>query len=248
MFEEIKTQNRIFWANFSWERYDPYLNGRLAKLALFVPLIGYLILFNDFVAENLDFKYLVSHGNPNNQKIVTPAFSSTTRLQFIYFGLLTLSMASILNLWKRPRVCRQGITVAKYMEFGLTNFTVYDFVNMNHVIQHEGHTSVYGKYYTDDWEAFLSEARWKLSGTTAEKANAQAKKNSRMNVSLSAAKKTHEDLLRSMLIDTYKRETSKRRKWLIASLLIATVGYILLLVPSVELFSQIIFVTLGKFF
>lgn len=240
MFEDVKIGWSTFWANFSWESWVTYLNGPIARAAFLVPIIGYLILFNDFIAGYLEFTNITQA-----QGVISTDtnyfLNKGDRLKLVYFGLITLAFSTVYFYWKRPHVIKQGRSLDKYMDFGLTYFTVYDFTQMHYAIQHEGHTSVYGKYYTDDWEAFLDDARWSESGAKETQIlGPKGKRENRDHVSFSEAKKTHEDLLRSLLIDTYKRETMKRRVALVACIAWASIGYALLLIPSADLFLKVV--------
>jgi hypothetical protein len=49
-----------FSYNYRWSDYVAALDGWIAKSAMTVPIVGYLILFNDSVSEHLSFNTLAS--------------------------------------------------------------------------------------------------------------------------------------------------------------------------------------------
>ena len=49
-----------FFYNFGWSDYVDWLDGWIPRLSLAVPIVGYLILFNDSITKNLTFLELTS--------------------------------------------------------------------------------------------------------------------------------------------------------------------------------------------
>ena len=68
--------------NYSWSDYIYLFDGWVAKCALAVPIVGYLILFNDGVSQYLSFKILADESSRSF------GLSSVARLKFIYLGLI----------------------------------------------------------------------------------------------------------------------------------------------------------------
>ena len=71
-----------FWYNFGWSDWVSYIDGWIPRLSLSVPLLGYLILFNDQVGDALQFVHLTS------AKVAEFGLTGSQRLRFIYFALL----------------------------------------------------------------------------------------------------------------------------------------------------------------
>ncbi|MGR3342236.1 MAG: hypothetical protein ACU0DI_03255 [Paracoccaceae bacterium] len=234
MFSVAKGKMASFWYNFYWDDYYNLLNGRVTAAVSLTPIFGYLILFNDYILEDLDFTELVG-----SDVSTTLFLSSEGRLRLIYFGLILVALARALYVLRMPYVVKQGKNLREYVNLGLENFTVYDFVQLHHRIQNSGHYSVYGKYYTDDWEAFLEDARWKESGNS-HGLSPNKKKESRSGIHSIEAKRRHDDLLRSMLIDNYYSGRSIRKYTLATCVIAALTGYLFLLIPSVDLFLRVL--------
>ncbi|MBY3199129.1 hypothetical protein [Rhizobium laguerreae] len=217
-----------FIYNFGWANYVDPLDGWIARLSFAVPIIGYLILFNDNIAQNLTFRELTSGHS-------TFGLSGGARLKFLYLGLVFVGLANILYRWQRPHVLRHARDQVSYVEMGIRTFSIMAFIDLHGKIRHSGSDAYtpHGKYYDAEWDAFLElaigkESRDKRIGrdpTTAHWVEAKAK---------------YESLLRGILIETFFRETTRtRRDWLVACLSIAGVGYVLLAVPSLDLFIKV---------
>jgi hypothetical protein len=225
---------RMEWStfayNYGWSKYVFLFDGWIAKCAMAVPIVGYLILFNDSVSQHLSFERLAG------ENILRFGLSSVERLKLIYFGLIFLGSANILYRLRRPFVLKNGTDQFEYVEKSLKHFTVSAYMDIHGVIRHEGHHTLHGKYYDAEYDAFLNLAlgEWgecsQRDETTADWAGAKSK---------------YEGLLRSMLIENFFRNNVRRRLSLTGCLILSVVGYLLLLVPSADLFVKVMTVSFG---
>ena len=103
---------RSWWHGFAynlrWSDYVWLLNGRITKLTIMIPLIGYLLLFNDLVAQHISFE------NSTHSDAQMFGLSATTRLRLLYVGLVLLGAANAAYFMFRPFVCA-GAKVAENM-------------------------------------------------------------------------------------------------------------------------------------
>ena len=218
-----------FVYNYGWSDYVFLFDGWVAKCAMAVPVVGYLILFNDSVSQHLSFNRLA------NENVLGFGLSSSERLKLIYFGLIFLGSANILYRLRRPFVFKIGTNQFSYVENALRHFTVSAYININGVIQHEGHHTLHGKYYDAEYDAFLDLALGKEGiGQQRDQSTAD----------WSGAKSKYEGLLRSMLIENFSRSDVKNRLALTICLILSVFGYFLLLISSVDLFVKVLAVSL----
>lgn len=188
-----------------------------------VPIIGYLILFNDSISQHLSFETLAG---PNEGWL-----TSSARLKLVYFGLILLGAATILYKIRRPFVLKIGTNQLDYVERALRHFTVSAYINIHDTIRHEGHYTLHGKYYDSEYRAFLEIALGKSDdGGNRQEATAN----------WTEAKAKYEGLLRSILIEFFERNNVKRRYSLSICILLALIGYTLLLIPSFDLFVRVL--------
>jgi hypothetical protein len=214
----------IFWYNFGWSAWVWCLDGWIAKCSMAVPVIGYLVLFNDSVSQHLSFNDLASE-----HQLSALSLSASARLKLIYFGLIFLGSANILYRLRRPYIFRIGTDQFDYVERALVHFTVENYIDLNGIIRSEGHHTQHGKYYNAEFDSFLDVATGHNQPGVGN-----------WNV----AKTKFEGLLRSILIENFFRNNIRHRLALTCCLFLAFCGYALLLVPSADLFAKVIRVTI----
>lgn len=220
---------RVFRYNYSWPDYVWLLDGWIARMAMAIPVVGYLILFNDTVTSNLKFENLAA------EDALSFGLSSDARLKLIYIGLLFLGCANIVYRLFRPYVMKIGVDQFSYVETALEHFAFSHYSNMHHAIRNSGFDpyTVHGKYYDSEWEGFKTAALGPGSKSLKEAEANMAQAN------WVEAKNKYESLLRSILIETFFRNVITRREILTTAILLALAGYLLLAIPSVDLFVKV---------
>ncbi|CAN5378321.1 hypothetical protein BH10PSE7_BH10PSE7_22640 [soil metagenome] len=225
---------QIFKYNFGCPDYVWLLDGWISRLTLGIPIVGYLILFNDTISGHLQFNSLAS------ESLLRFGISSSSRLKFVYLGLLLIGIANIAYRLARPYVMKIGVNQFEYVETALKHFTFSSYLQMHEDIRHSkygAHTG-HGKYYDSEWEGFKLAAIG--SDTLGEGRVIEAH--------WLGAKNQYESLLRSILIETYSRQIVRRRWRLVFCIILAAVGYALLSIPSLDLFAKVMFVILSPIF
>jgi len=224
----------LYWRvyKFSWADYYRLFDNQLANASIMVTFVGYVIFLNDFLTEHFGFKFITG----NSSSFL--GFDILTKLHLLFFGLLFISLSRILYLWRRPNTIRHGPSETDWVNFGMVHFTFKDFFQLYDSIETGQHRTLYGKYYTDDWDAFHEDATWRKSGRSENLDQAQ-KRESRQHVSYSEAKARHESFLRGVLIDRYAEFSATRKVSLFFAVCLALPGYILFLLPSFDLILTI---------
>lgn len=225
----IELRWSTFRYNYRWSDYVSYIDGWIPKLALTVPVLGYLILFNDKASEILVFKELA------NETADSFGLAGVQRLRFLYFGLIFLGLSNFLYRIRRPYQFKFGTNFVDYSNTCLDAFTLGDYIEMHDKIRHKGHLSVRGKYYDSEWEGFLEAASHTGEGTD----------NVKRDGNWEEAKKIYGGLLRDILYENFFRDDRVRRGWLTSCLVISTVGYLFLLLPSLDLFVKVLLSSIG---
>ncbi|MCP4096136.1 MAG: hypothetical protein GY748_07835 [Planctomycetaceae bacterium] len=223
-WQKIQSRWRGFTYNFTWSDYIGFFDGWLARGALAVPIIGYLIIFNDTTVGYISFKEIT------NKTSILFYFEGVTRLRFLYFGLVFLGTANLIYRWRRPWVHKFGKDSFAFVEKGLEVFTPSEYINFHHTIREEGHFTLSGKYYDSEWDGFRDLA------IGIEGKDKSENRPGHWN----QAKSQYEYLLRNILEETFFRHSIKRRFSLSICLLVSSIGYVLLLLPSLDLFQAVI--------
>lgn len=223
----LSSRFNTFWYNFRWSDWVRYIDGWIPRFSVTVPIVGYLILFNDSIAGHVVFTNLI--GSP-----FAFGLDGGERLRFVYFGLWALGVSNVLFHFRKPHLFRYGVNPVEFTRTGLEHFTYQDFLQMHHTIRHEGHLTLDGKYYDSEWDGFKEASLNKGEGTDRVERTG----------SWEGAQSKYGSLLRSILNETFFRGDTGRRGWLATCVLLSTVGYALLVVPSIDLFVKVMLSTL----
>lgn len=97
------------WLVPYWTDFRTVSNTSAAKAVILLPLIGYWIIFNDYVADYTRLsRYLFRHGAPD-------AAHFPWRLFIMYFGLCFVAVASALYQWRCPPDIKMYATATEYV-------------------------------------------------------------------------------------------------------------------------------------
>jgi hypothetical protein len=107
-----------------WSTLREIGNSSVVKMTIFIPLAGYLIIFNERVVELLTLsRELVG---------LPPAQELPTRLLLIYFGLCLVAFGSTIYNWRCPPIVKRYSSAAEYVSKEVDHtaaFTVSDIDN-----------------------------------------------------------------------------------------------------------------------
>lgn len=114
-------------ALFPWSAIAGIGNSPPARLTALAPLIGYLVIYNQFIA---DFFFLSESGSATTAGPATILdLLSDTKLTFLYFGLVFFGIGAILFALLAPKSIRKYKTAEEYvlaMEAVQTEWLIVD--------------------------------------------------------------------------------------------------------------------------
>lgn len=226
--EKMKSWWQTFIYNYNWSDYVTYIDGWIPKLSLSVPIIGYLILFNDRIGELLIFNNIASEDS------ISFGLGGIQRLRLLYFGLTFLGISNFIYRLKKPYQFKFGTNLINYTKTCLDFFTLYDYIQLHSTIRSKGHLTIDGKYYDSEWEGFLNASKNTGEGTDEVV----------LDGDWETAKSKYGSLLRNILSETFFRNSIGNRFWLSICLILSTIGYLFLLIPSADLFIKVCLTTL----
>jgi len=215
--------------NFRWSDWVRFIDGWIPRISIAVPIIGYLILFNDRVSDVVVFNRIA------NESIRVGGLTGIERLRYVYFGLVALGIGNGIYRFRRPFAFKFGTDIADYTRTCLEVFSFQNFLALHNRIRSDGHLTLDGKYYDSEWDGFRDDALNTDEGTA----------NVRRDGDWERACRKYGTLLRSILSENFFREDTSRRAWLLAGVIFSTVGYCLLAVPSIDLFIKVVLSSLG---
>lgn len=229
ILHSIRIKIEVFWYNFAWPKYMDLIDGWLPRCAIFLPLFGYLIIFNDEMVTFFQFEQITS------KSVDLFFFGSVTRMRFIYFGMLLLGFSNLLYRLHRPWVMRYGKNQDTFMRNGLSNFSPEDYFRFHNEIRYKGHLTSHGKYYDSEWEDFCE---------LAVGSQGNENKNENRAGNWSEAKAKFEPILRNVLAETYFRSSRRNRITLCVCIAASFTGLALFLIPSLDLMQAVVIATL----
>jgi len=220
-----------WWSAFSysyrWSDYVMYIDGWIPKLALSVPILGYMILFNDKITELLVFKELA------NEDVLQFGLSGIQRIRLVYFGLIFLGVSNFIYRIKRPYVFDFGTTLIEYMKTCFDIFAFNEYIQIHNEIKKEGALTPMGRYGSIEWDGFI-----KIARTPSERR--ERFEHVIHSTNWEDAKNKYSGLLRNMLSEQFFRYDIKKRYWLSLCLGLSTIGYLMLIVPGVDIFAKVL--------
>lgn len=229
MFDGKVKDGKVRWKNLRWDNFVYLLDGPMTKSFFLIPVFGYLIIFKDYFIESADFSTLV--GNEKTTFVISPG----SRVRFVYFGMIFVGIAYAIYLLRRPSVMSRSTNQAGYLEFAKRNFTFRNYEDIYDEICKEGAYSIYGEDHLDQWEDF----KILVGGKEFE----SSKKVYGDKVHFTETQSRFEGMIRALVIDYYIRGVRSRRSSLILCIFLAMVGYLLIIIPSGDLFARVVQIT-----
>lgn len=230
MFNWLLGRWEVFRYNFRWSDYEGLLNGRLATAAAITPVLGYAVLFNDYIWEEVDFTVLAEP--ENTTWIIDPRH----RVRFVYFGLVFLGLSNLLYRWRRPQVLRQARNQFEFIDFSKSHLTLIDIFEMHSRVARDGHSTPQGKDHLKEWNQF-----WEVAREKTEMINSGGEVEGATNFQV--AMNRFEGMIRNLAVEHFFFFDTRRRLELCIAIALALTGLFLLAVPSLDLFLRVVSLT-----
>lgn len=189
---------------------------------MFVPLLGYLILFNDGLSDHLQFRNLIS--NPVSYQ----GIEEGVRLRLVYFGLIFLGVSNFVYRLRKPRSLLIGHSASEYIKNCFDFYTYSDYEDVHARIYDSKNKIIYGPTFDQLWSDFVQDA----------------KRISEDGITWDSHKAKHGSFMRSLLKSDFHGYDRRYRKSLMSCLILTSAGYILLSIPSIDLFLKVLLATL----
>lgn len=220
----------------NWAVMSPFVDSWLPKAAISIPLIGYLIVFNDQVLGHLTFRQLTSH------EASEELMSSGLRLRFLYFGFVTLALGNILFKIFKPAVIVSGRTIDEYLEKTRSSCTFLHLQIMYRDLCKDEKMKYWHPYadgiLRGQWESFMRDRNLNQNSF----ASGAAPVSSSWKILIDH----HGDFVSSLIQANFVQKIHKRKLGLFIISLVSAVGYGLLFWPSIDLFKVILGITFSR--
>ena len=203
-----------------WSTLRPVGNSLLVRLTVIIPLVGYLIIFNEKLVEYIKLVREVAGISLNTTDLpVHP------RLLQIYFGLCLIAAASALYSFRCPPTIKRNGTSAEFV--GSDGSHLGDYLLKQ--IERQVASSQFGDTYRSEkrrFETSVGGARVPVPGTPEF---------SRIEYQVN-------NMLLHMF---YAYENSKYPFWRAAASMFFALGFVALLLPSIKIFWNVIIILIG---
>lgn len=214
-----------------WDKCLFLFENNLARFSLAFCAVGYLILLNDMAVNVLDFEEITA---PSKSVL---KMDVVDRLTYVFFGALLIAFGRVVYLVGRPKAIQYGPYLSDWSNYGYSELTFTDFRSMHDQICKLGAHTSYGEYSKEEWSVFSSDAIYRGA---SESYTQEAKVKFAKSFDYTTAKRKHENLIRSILIDRYFSDSSSRRLILLFCILTSSVGYLLFFLPNIDLVLTIL--------
>jgi hypothetical protein len=193
-------------------------NSTAIKLTVLIPVVGYLILFNDYIVQFLDVSSSIFR-RQDMLKNASPAQNIPWRLMFLYFGMCHIAAASVLYSWFCPNIIKRFGSAPEYVaqdrdhipDFGY-EFIVSEIQNSIHV----DHAKRISEKHIIDSEILgpaLANERYKLDVLSLH-----------------------------YIVSDYSRKSIRA-----STAILYAIGFGIAMVPSIEVFCRALLVLVGAF-
>ena len=204
------------WKITQWNYVEKVANNELARIVGLVPLVGYLILFNDEIAGMASFAIISGAEND----IVSPfILSGIAKMRFVFFGSLFVMFANLIYRVFRPQVLDNSKGDIEFSTRVRDSYSVYELKSMEEQVFSD-HWKPRSPFF---WLVFDQIRRKKpvVSGYRPDVREAMFSK--------------HGDYIYFLAREWWAGMMHKSRGARLASMILGITGYILLAVPTFDI-------------
>lgn len=212
---------RSDWKFVQWQYVERVVSNDLARIVGMVPLIGYLILFNDEIADMASFKAIAGVRGD----IASPFFlSSLTKMRLVFFGSLLLLLANLIFKVLRPQI----LEVSKGdIEFSIRvrdSYSVHELATMEEQV------------FSDRWKQRLP-IFWKVfDGFRTKKPLVSGFRPDARAIMFSK----HGEYIHFLAREWWTGQMHKFRVARLASMILGITGYVFLIVPTLDISQAVL--------
>lgn len=224
-----------------WSVAKTLADSQATKIISLIPVFGYIILLSDLVAENLEFQALT--GSDLNITFL----SSTLRLQFYFWGSISIFLAFAWHQIHCPREVKESNTRVDYETRFVQRSTiseindVYRKLKSNIQQNSSGDFLIKSKEFDDAYLIFMR-AMMGISSAPRKQGIDELIKSSETHVFFDSEDKKalYTQLLIRMAREHYERCERKKLNHLKLTLGCFAFGYFLFLIPSLDTIFAVI--------
>jgi len=216
---KIKNLTNKIRFSLTWSNFEPIIDGWIPKFSLFVPIIGYYILFNDNVIEFFEMTTLTGE---------QPKEAESWRIYLIYYGLFFLGISNIIFRIFRPEFLKLGKAKFSYAENGLNKFSFRE-LKQKYDLFNEKYGPGDNREFEPSWNKFCEDFKRTFNQSTSDNDS----KNWKEIIS------SNEEGLKDLLMNYFEYRNKKKLIPLKICIFISATGYTCLAVASTVTFYDV---------
>ena len=209
------------WKYAQWGFVEKIANNDLARIVGLVPLVGYLILFNDEIAGIASFSIIAGVDDDN----VSPFFlTSLAKMRLVFFGSIFVLFANLIFRALRPQVLERSKGDIEFSIRVRDSYSVHELASMEEQV------------FSDDWKPRSSffwmvqdQIRTKKLVVSGFRPDARSQMFSK-----------HGDYIHFLAREWWVGMMHTNRVARLASMILGITGYILLAVPTFDISQAVL--------
>ncbi|MDO6522425.1 hypothetical protein Q4578_12555 [Shimia thalassica] len=202
-----------------WNFIEKLANNELSRIVGIVPVVGYLIIFNDGLSDTLSFDKIAGFENGSE----SPFFLETlTKLRLTFFGCILIFFSNIAFKFAAPKVLETANNDLQFSARVINDYSLEEFKSLELSISEDC-----SKFRSplicesEEYLHFLGKAQ--LNGYTSRK----------------FALETRHDYVRGLAREWWWRQMHSREISRYFIFLFCVLGYLFLAIPSLDIFQAV---------
>ena len=209
------------WKIVRWETVKGVADNDFTRVVALIPVVGYLILFNDEIAGMASFDALAGVGETNSSPFL---LEGLTKLRLVFFGSIFVLCSFVIYRLFRPEVLEVSKNDLEFSELVRQRYSVYE------LAQIEEH--VHSQSWIERTEAFwtvLGELRSKKPLVSGYRPDARAQMFSK-----------HGDYIDFLAREWWEGMMYSHRPARICSLICGGGGYAMMAIPTLDIAQAVL--------
>jgi hypothetical protein len=209
------------WKGVRWDAVQGIANNDFTRVVALIPIVGYLILFNDKIAGIASFDALAGVGEADG----SPFFlDGLTKLRLVFFGSLSVLCSFLIYRLFRPEVLEASKNDLEFSELVRQRYSVYELAQMEERIHSDQWTE-----RTDAFWVVLGKRRSKRPVVSGFRPDVRAHMFSE-----------HGDYISFLAREWWDGMMHAHRPARISSLVFGAGGYAMLAIPTLDIAQAVL--------
>ena len=133
------------WKGLRWEAVKGVANNDFTRVVALIPVVGYLILFNDEIAGMVSFDALAGVGEAKRSPFLLVGL---TKLRLVFFGSLFVLCSFLTYRLFRPEVLEESKNGLEFSELVRQRYSVHELAQIEERVHSQSWTERTDAFWT----------------------------------------------------------------------------------------------------